>query len=317
MKIEFRKVRLSKSNLERLDRINTIVDSYKAQGYVMTLRQLYYQLVTKNVIPNVSSEYAKLSTLLKEGRMAGIVDWDAIEDRLRTPYTPASFDSPEDILDACINQYQMPRQNGQDIYLEVWIEKDALSGVLKRVTKQYHVPIIVNRGYSSASAMYDAFKRFKNAFERNQEVKILYLGDFDPSGLDMIRDIHDRCIDFIRGYYNMDDENTALSMDDFSFEVVPIALTMDQIRQYDPPENPAKKTDPRSRDFIKTHGGSSWEVDALPPDVLDQLLHTWIRRYIDIDQFEHIIQEEKHGRKQLRALKLLIDDVDVSNDEEE
>jgi hypothetical protein len=161
-KIKYRDIRLSKANMIRLDEINAIIISYQRQGYRLTLRQLYYQLVSRDVIPNSVKEYAKLSTLLKEGRMGGIVDWDAIEDRLRRPDRPPQWDSPTEILEACISQYRCDRMQGQSTYLEVWVEKDALSGVLKRVTENYGINIIVNRGYSSATAMHDAHKRFNN-----------------------------------------------------------------------------------------------------------------------------------------------------------
>ena len=141
-KVKFRDIHLSKSNLERLALINSIIEEYQDDGYVLTLRQLYYQLVSRDIISNKITEYAKLSNLLKEGRMAGIVDWDAIEDRLRVPQSPASWESPQSILNACVDQYELPRQKGQQNYIEVWVEKDALSGVLKRVTEKYHVPIM-------------------------------------------------------------------------------------------------------------------------------------------------------------------------------
>jgi hypothetical protein len=308
MKIKFRDIRMSKANLERLQRINSIIAEYQRAGYVMTLRQLYYQLVSRGVIPNVQSEYSKLSTLLKEGRMAGIVDWSAIEDRLRKPSSPASFNSPSDILDAAISQFQLPRQKGQSNYVELWIEKDALSGVLSRVTRKYHIPIVVNRGYSSASAMFDAFERFKDAHENNQEIKILYLGDFDPSGLDMIRDIRDRTIEFLGGFYEIEDREEII--ESFGFEVLPIALTRAQITKYDPPENPAKRTDPRSRDFIAEHGYSSWEVDALPPDVLNKVLEDAIIDLIDLDMYDAQLRREKKGIKNLKALKTYLPDGD-------
>lgn len=280
------------ANKERLVIINEIIEEYQEEGYVLTLRQLYYQLVSRDVVPNKQSEYSKLSTLLKEGRMAGIVDWDAIEDRLRKPSSPASFDSPQDILEAAINQYALPRQNGQETYVEVWVEKDALSGVLKRVTERYHVPILVNRGYSSASAMFDSYNRFRKAYQNDQEIRVLYLGDYDPSGIDMIRDIHDRTMEFFAGK----------GEDDVDFEIIPIALTREQIQQYDPPPNPAKITDPRAKDFIKKHGSTSWEVDALPPNVLNQLLDDSIRGYIDTDVFDEIVNREQQDKDKLSAL---------------
>lgn len=290
MKIKFRDIKMSKSNKERLAVINGIIEEYQSDGYVLTLRQLYYQLVSRDVIPNKQSEYSKLSTLLKEGRMSGFVDWDAIEDRLRKPSKPASFDSPKDILRAAINQYALPRQDGQDTYLEVWVEKDALSGVLKRVTERYHVPILVNRGYSSASAMFDSYQRFNAAYQDGQEIRVLYLGDYDPSGIDMIRDIRDRTFEFFG-------EN-----DDVDFQIIPIALTRDQIRQYNPPPNPAKVSDPRAKDFIKKHGTTSWEVDALRPDVLNELLDDSIREHINIDVFDEIVNKEQSHKDKLQSL---------------
>ena len=212
MKIKYRDIHLSKANLERLDEINAIIVSYQKQGYRLTLRQLYYQLVSRDIIPNNVKEYGKLSNLLKEGRMAGIVDWDAIEDRLRKPDKPSCWDSPDQILDACINQYRCDRMQGQSTYLEVWVEKDALSGVLKRVTEKYGINIIVNRGYSSVTAMHDAHRRFRDEIKKigASEIKVIYVGDFDPSGIDMIRDITDRIAEFNGSY---------------DFEILPIALT--------------------------------------------------------------------------------------------
>jgi hypothetical protein len=278
-----------------------IRNSVAAQGYVLTLRQLYYQLVSRDIVPNKQAEYSKLSTLLKEGRMAGIVDWDAIEDRLRKPSKPSSFDGPKAILEAAIQQYALPRQNGQKVYLEVIVEKDALSGVLKRVTEKYHIPILVNRGYSSASAMFDSYQRFKNAYQLNQTIKILYLGDYDPSGLDMIRDIRERILEFYMGEYDYEDIEDAAEA--FDFEIIPIALTREQIEEYDPPPNPAKRTDPRADKFIEAHGATSWEVDALPPDVLNNLLDTAIVSNLDIEKFNKVVENEKKDRRKLKSLE--------------
>ncbi len=294
-KIKFREVRLSKANKDRLDVINNIIEEYQAEGYVLTLRQLYYQLVSRDVIPNKQAEYAKLSTLLKEGRMGGIVDWDAIEDRLRKPSKPSAWDSPKDAMNALIQQYKLPRMERQKHYIEVWVEKDALSGVLKRVTEKYHIPILVNRGYSSASAMYDAYNRFDIGLGDalvGGKVIILYLGDFDPSGMDMIRDIEERTLEFAKKDYS-----------NFPLVVVPIALTKAQIKQYNPPPNPAKITDPRAAAFIKEHGKTSWEVDALPPNVLNQLLEDAILENIDEGTYLEVVSREEADKTRLKELK--------------
>jgi len=290
MKIKYRDIHLSKANLIRLGEVNAIIVSYQKQGYRLTLRQLYYQLVSRDVISNNVKEYGKLSTLLKEGRMAGIVDWDAIEDRLRQPDRPPCWDSPEQIVDACISQYRVDRMQGQPTYMEVWVEKDALSGVLKRVTKKYGINIVVNRGYSSATAMHDAHIRFEDEIAKigASEIKVIYVGDFDPSGMDMIRDIADRIAEFNGNY---------------DFSISPIALTWEQIETHEPPPNPAKITDPRAKAYIEKHGESSWEVDALPPEVLDRLLDNAIQAEIDSFQFEEMMKLEIEHTDKLRNLK--------------
>lgn len=287
MKIEYRSTRLSEANMQRLVVINDIIKMYQSQGYSLTLRQLYYQLVSRDIIPNKIQEYAKLSTLLKEGRMGGLVDWAAIEDRLRRPSSPSCWSSPAAILDVVASQFRVDRMEGQNTYIEVWVEKDALSGVLKRVTEKYGIPIVVNRGYSSATAMHDAHQRFEQHEE--QYTKVIYIGDFDPSGQDMIRDIAERINEFSGHNYN--------------FDIIPIALTWEQIQQYTPPPNPAKITDPRAKEYIKKHGATSWEVDALRPDVLNDILDKKIISLIDIYRYNlRLILEEK-GKKQLNALK--------------
>lgn len=293
MKIKFRDVRLSRANLLQLNTINEIVEQYQRQGYKLTLRQLYYQLVSRDLIPNKQSEYVKVSNLLKEGRMGGLVDWDAIEDRLRKPDKPPCWDNPAQIVDACIRQYRCDRMKGQDVYLEVWVEKDALSGVLKRVTSKYGIPIIVNRGYSSATAMYDAHERFVEAYAKEQLIKVIYIGDFDPSGQDMIRDISDRISEFYIGGYP-----DAV----YNFQIVPIALLWDQIQKYNPPPNPAKTTDPRAKEYISKYGPTSWEVDALNPELLNTLLTEEIEKHLDVQKYEEVLELESEHRNKLRTL---------------
>lgn len=294
MKIRYRDIKLSIPNQIRLDTINGIVEEYQKQGYVLTLRQLYYQLVSRDIIPNQQKEYSKLSTLLKEGRMAGIVDWNAIEDRLRAPECPSSWSSPSEIIETCLYSYERPRMEGQENYIEVWVEKDALSGVLSRVTKEYHIPIMVNRGYSSASAMHEAFKRFDEAInQRAQSCTVLYLGDHDPSGVDMIRDVEDRIQEFFIGTYSNPTCN---------FQIKPIALSMTQIKKYNPPPNPAKITDPRAGAYIAEHGGKSWEVDALKPEVLNRLLDSEIKKLIDFDLYRAQVEAEEVDKKVIRDI---------------
>lgn len=275
---------LNKFNVARLRQINVICEEYAAEGYKLTLRQLYYQLVKANVIPNNQREYSKLSNLLKKGRMAGEVDWDIIEDRIRQPYIPYYVSDIEDAVNDTINQYRLDRMSDQSVYIEVWVEKDALSGVLKRITEKYHVRLMVNRGYSSCSAMYDAAKRIKR-YDSDKECFILYLGDHDPSGMDMDRDIQVRLNEF-----------------ESIVHVKRVALTSDQVKQYNPPPNPAKFQDPRASAYIAKFGRTSWEVDALNPKTLHQMLKDEIESLIDMEKFKEQLRQEERDKNKLRSI---------------
>ena len=167
---------------------------------------------------------------------------------------------------------------GQDNYSEVWCEKDALSGVLSRVTREYHIRLLINRGYSSATAMYDAAQRMED-----KNAHILYFGDHDPSGLDMIRDIEDRLAQF-----------------ECCPQVHRLALTGKQIEKYDPPSNPAKWKDKRAEKYVAQFGETCWEVDALPPDVLVKILEDSIESLIDRDLYDEVIAEEWADIKKLK-----------------
>lgn len=285
MKERFREsLHLGKKNKDQLKIINKIIDEYAEEGYTLTLRQLYYQLVSRDIILNKQSEYAKLSTLLVKGRMAGIVDWEAIEDRVRVPFLPYWVTGISGAINDTIEQYRLNRQEGQSVYIELWVEKDALSGVLRRITEHYHINLMVNRGYSSCSAMHDAYKRLKKEEKKGKETYILYLGDHDPSGLDMVRDIRERLEEF--GVYP---------------EVRQIGLTMEQIEEFSPPPNPAKIKDPRAKEYIEKYGGTSWEVDALNPKTLHKLVRENVEGLIDLELFQEQIQKEERDKEKLES----------------
>jgi len=291
MKQQFEAVKFSSKTAAKLEHAIKILDEYGEQGYVLTLRQLYYQLVSRAIIPNNLKEYSKLSYLLVKARMGGYVDWSAIEDRLRRPDLPYWCIDIPDALEDTIGQYRLNRQRGQANYIEVWVEKDALSGVLKRITEEYHIRLCVNRGYSSATAMYNAARRLR----RYPNSHIIYLGDHDPSGLDMIRDIEDRLEQF-----------------DCYPTVHRLALTSEQIEEHDPPPNPAKWKDTRAEKYIAEFGEVCWEVDALPPDVLSETLQNAILGLIDIDKFEAVKEREIEDKVKLNEF---VDRIKEEDDE--
>ena len=272
---QFTDVKFQRQVREKLYQVENICNEYSK----LTLRQLYYQLVSRGIIPNNTKEYGKLSYLLTKARMGGIIDWDIIEDRTRSDRIPYWVYGIRDALQDTIDFYRLDRMKGQENYIEVWVEKDALSGVLYEITKQYHIRLIVNKGYSSTTFMHNAYQRIG----RNNNPCILYIGDHDPSGLDMVRDIGDRLLGF-----------------GVTVSVEHIALTMDQIQEYNPPPNPAKMTDTRAKEYVAIHGNSSWEVDALPPDVLNEILEDRILELIDESLYKKIMESEKRDIEKMR-----------------
>ena len=280
------------------NKIVEIVDEFQTQGYRMTLRQLYYQLVSRDIIANSKAEYAKLSTLLTEARMYGLIDWDFIEDRIRIPKMHGEWSSIESLMDSAVSSYRKRRWIDQDNYLEVWVEKDALSGVLEPITEKYHVSLMVNRGYSSSSAMHDASLRFRRQEAKGKTCYILYLGDHDPSGMDMVRDIRDR-----------------LNIFGCNVEVKRIALNMEQIEQFNPPPNPAKITDPRSTGYIEEFGNTSWELDALSPKDLNDLLDIEIGELIDKEKYNEILKIEDWEKTKIQEAGNQIDNEEYEQDD--
>lgn len=319
MILKFREPKLSKKNLVRVEQIKTIILDYTEQGYKLTLRQLYYQLVSRDLIPNQQSEYAKLSNILKEMRMGGLLDWNSIEDRLRVPSSALFFENIKQAAHTILHHFKLDRLEGQKNYIEVWVEKDALSNVMKRAVEPYQIPVLVNRGYSSVSAMYDAYNRFSEQIKKGKKITILYTGDHDPSGMDMVRDIKDRILEMlynvdlcdwwceayqdIQSFKFMDEEYQYELMQEFGdwllmkFEIVNIALTDEQIDKYQPPPNPTKLQDPRAETYIAKYGMTCWEVDALDISVLYDIVLENIKRRLDLDLFNQRLEEEKEQKR--------------------
>ena len=279
----FKEVRFRDESLDRIHQANEIIDDYLEDGLRLTLRQLYYQFVSRDLIPNTERSYKNLGKLISQGRLAGLIDWDAIEDRMRQPETPSEWGSLDELVRAAIGGFRLPRMERQSTYVELWVEKDALAGVLSPIARKYHSTLMVNRGYSSQSAMYESAQRIRAASQGAHDIVILYLGDLDPSGEDMVRDIAERLDLFDSG----------------NLVVQKVALTMTQVGMYKPPPNPTKLTDSRAKEFIKQYGRESWEVDALPPNVLTKLIEAEFKALIDLELMDAVKAEEQRQRDEL------------------
>lgn len=286
------------SPAEKVEKIVSIVREYQNQDLVLTARQLYYQFVARALIPNTERSYKNFTGLVADARYAGLVDWNAIEDRGRVAATPRQWDGLTSLVDAAVRGYRLPRWEGQNCYVELWVEKQALAGVLELMSNEFHVTLMVNKGYSSASAMFEASRRFRQELQRANgphEAVLLYLGDHDPSGEDMVRDIRDRLREF--GVSRID--------------VRKLALTMEQVQEYNPPPNPAKTTDSRFARYEERHGDESWEVDALPPDVLQQIIRDAFDTLIERAPMDGVIAREERDKNRLReAVRQLTDGED-------
>lgn len=272
-----------------IDQANVIIDDYATEGFMLTVRQLYYQFVARELIPNTMRSYKRLASIINDGRLAGQIDWEAIEDRTRNLDMSPHWDSPADILRVCAKQFALDKWLGQDYRVEVWIEKEALAGVIEPVCRGLDVPYLACRGYVSQSEMWVAAERLRRYMSQGQTPVIVHLGDHDPSGIDMTRDIRDR-LDLLGA-----DPNGHLVVNR-------IALNMDQVEQYSPPPNPAKTTDSRFNGYADQHGTSSWELDALEPRVLAKLITETVTGYRNEDHWLDQAAREDGMRERLGVL---------------
>jgi hypothetical protein len=271
---------------------NQIIEEFRADGYELTLRQLYYQLVGRALIPNNEKSYDNVGALLSDARLAGLVDWDAIVDRSRAVRSLSHWDNPSEIIAGAAGQFHYDLWEGQATRVEVWVEKDALSDVVGQPATELDTPFFACKGYTSQSEMWGASQRIIGYYENNdaEDVVILHFGDHDPSGIDMTRDIEERLALFCEAHgHNAPTINR-------------LALNMNQVRQYKLPPNPAKLTDCRVQKYIATYGRESWELDAINPRVISNLVRTNILKYLDMDTFEEMQAKQAAARSELSLI---------------
>jgi hypothetical protein len=316
----FRDYTFNASSHRLISHMNEIIEEL---DMTLTARQLYYQFIGRDLFPaygdgkdkgwvddaynakkglppgtkNTDKNYKRFAALLTAARYAGLVSWDAIEDRNRRPTIWQDFGNLRAAVDRLIRTYRLPRWRGQRYYVELWVEKEALAGQMEPIASEFHVTLMANKGYSSASAMYDSAQRImreSNQIEseyydedknegQEREPVILYVGDHDPSGEDMVRDLEKRLVEF--GVQNL--------------TFTKLALTMEQVRKYKLPPNPAKTTDARFETYVAEHGNKSWEVEALPPKVLAKIVRDALEKTVDRKLMSAVVEEEKKHKSVL------------------
>lgn len=288
---EFKSIKFKPETEKLISVINIIIRDYQKQGFKLTVRQLYYQLVAKDYIPNNLRSYNKIKATVNDGRLAGYIDWTAIEDRTREFIKRQRWESGGEILEAVAHSYHMDQWHEQDYRVFVVVEKEALAGVLEPVCRKFDIPLLAARGYPSISVLYDFMsKDLQEAFNQRQEPVILHLGDHDPSGIDMTRDLGERLM---------------MLCDGRDIRVERIALNMAQVKEQKPPPNPAKDTDARFEGYESKYGPHSWELDALSPAYLARLVERHTLEYIDPKLWKAREQEIEATKKKL--LKMAAD----------
>ena len=284
-KIRYKEIKFQQKSLDLIELVNQVVDEYSAQGYELTLRQVYYQLVARGYIPNNERSYKNVGSLINDGRLAGLIDWHSVTDRTRNLRSESHWDTPADVIASARYLYNLDKWKGQPNYVEVWVEKDALVDIVGQACSPLDTPYFSCRGYTSQSEMWSAAQRFIRQKQREKRI-IIHLGDHDPSGIDMTRDIQER-----------------LELFGADVFVKRVALTMNQIQTYNPPPNPAKITDSRASKYIDQFGDESWELDALEPKVITDLIKKQVIMYRDDAIYRAVYDKELREKEELKMLE--------------
>jgi len=283
-KYAYKNVNFRNESRKTIALVNEVIGEYQAQGYELTLRQVYYQLVARGYIANNERSYKNLGNLINDGRLAGLIDWYAIIDRTRNLSKNSHWESPESVIESAKYSYMLDRWKTQPNYVEVWVEKDALVGIVGQICDELDVPYFSCRGYTSQSEMWNASQRFiKQGRKANRT--IIHLGDHDPSGIDMTRDIQDRLDLF--------------GADAF---VKRVALTMEQVELFNPPPNPTKLSDARASSYIESFGYECWELDALEPKVITDLIRNEVTALQDEELLSAIESKEEFDKDNIQMI---------------
>lgn len=310
-KLKFREPNIKTTKRKQmLHRILEFIKQYEAMGiHAVTSRQLYYRLVANDVIPNTKQSYQNLTTLLTDARYWGLIDWDFIVDLGREPIVTSDFTDAMEFTDRVLPIFRFDRWEGQSNRVEVWVEKQALQSILAPIGRQFHVPIVVNKGYTSASSMYRSAMRLRYWQKQGHKVHVIYCGDQDPSGEDMVRDITERLGEFgVRP----------------TLDITKLALTLDQVEHFECPPNPAKTTDSRFKGYaeammdndiyaricdaqgltVDSDDVYSWEVDAIPPAEFDRMVRERVESFITRPELVDDIKarEERFKRRYRKVI---------------
>lgn len=304
---------------------------YHELGIVITLRQLHYQFVSRNLYANTQANYNKLGNVVTDSRLAGRLDWSYLIDRTRNEVKRTRWENVGKLLTGAADGYHMDLWKGQGVRPMVLVEKDAAIGVIESVCHANDIPYLSCRGYMSWSELWNMAQRIRYDIENGDNVVILHIGDHDPSGLDMTRDIEDRLwkvlwkdwsltharaaftgpitVGMLRSHMlsYMTDKRDELGVTapiyHHPWRVKRIALNYDQVERYSPPPNPARTTDARYARYVEETGlDESWELDALDPPVLINLIQDEIDLIRDEERWDAAVEKQERDRINLTGI---------------
>lgn len=248
----------------------------------MTVRQVFYRLVATHVVDNTRGQYKAVCNALRDARKEGLIPWAWIEDRLRRPRSVGMWRDVSHYADAARSWYRRNVWATQPHLVEVWLEKDALSGIFEDILGPYGVTLNVGRGYDGWTSVHEAAERY---LVWSGKATVLYFGDFDPSGRDMVRSLVERI-----GFFG-----TCPSM-----EIC--AILRSDIAKYDLPPDFTKTTDTRRAAFVAQHGDISVELDALPIEVLRERIREAVSSHMDLDALAETKDQEADDQERIDEL---------------
>lgn len=278
-----RSIKRARRTAKEMDCLAYALYSVMEADHPMTIRGLFYRLVSDGVIPKTEAAYKSIVIrLATEMRLSGAIPYGWVADNTRWRHGSSAFTSLGDWLEESIRTYRLDLWRDQDAYVEVWLEKDALAGVVLEETDPWRVPLMVTRGYPSLTYLANCAAHIQCV---SKPTYLYYFGDLDPSGVDIPRVVEKRLRQFLP---------------DVEIHFARVAITAEQVDEHNLPTRPTKRTDTRANRFK----GESVEVDALPPAVLRTLVRECIVQHIDDRKLKRLEREEALGRETLASLTI-------------
>ena len=246
------------------------VISIVEERHPITVRGIAYPLFVRGFISSMAKKNTnKISGVTKRMREEGTLDWRQIVDDARRVQHLQGWGDPDEAISTMVEGYRRDYWQDQDVIVEVWAEKATVQGVLGPVLREYGLPFRVMKGYASMTAMKEAAEASKRAALAGKYFQVLYMGDYDPSGMQMSE------VDIPKRFYGYggcgDIRRIAITQDDFhcqSFSVY------------------EKTTDTRFEWFLKRFGDECWELDAMNPNDLRERTEEQIRACLDLLKWE-------------------------------